>query len=141
MREDAAVTWTDRDDEVESLEALEEDAKRDDRGSAESGEEAAGGGLAYSPPERAPVRPGGTHEAIATGFDVPNEELLEDVLSALAGNPATEHLDLRVTVADGAVTLRGRVAGAADAEEAVGTVLSVSGVRRVEDELDTRAFG
>lgn len=130
-----------RDDHVESLEALDEEARSEDRGTAESAEQAAEDGLVYSPPEQPPVEPGGSHDAVAVGLDVPNEDLLQDVLEALAANPATEHLGVRVRVAGGTVTLRGRVTSAADAEEVVGTVLGVSGVDDVEDDLVVGEYG
>lgn len=128
---------TERDDnQIDSLEALDEEARLQDRGTADSAEEAAAEGLAYSPPEQAPVVPGGAADAQAADLQVPDAVLLEDVLVALADNPATENLGLRARVSDGTVTLRGYVPASADAEEACATVLSVSGVDAVEDELD-----
>lgn len=124
------------DEEPEITESLEENLLRDERlDLTEDVLESVEQGLPYVPPHEPPVLPGGRDDARVAQAGVDGEELMDDILDALAANPATADLKLEVEVHGGHVVLTGEVDDPADAEAAVGTVLAVAGVDEVTDRI------
>jgi hypothetical protein len=126
----------------ERVEALQTERLPDDDGVDDTADdylEAIEDGLPYSPPETAPVLPGGEDDAFMATELTDGATLILDVLEALDANPATTNLQLQVELRGDVVVLRGRVRDAADAEGAVGTALSVPGIEDVVDEIELEA--
>ena len=67
-----------------------------------------------------------------------DEALREAVRRGLREDATTTTLDLRITVRDGVVRLRGTVADLADAENAEAVAAEVAGVVEVIEELDVQ---
>jgi hypothetical protein len=120
--------------------SLDEQLRRQDEAEVtEDDIEATAEGLAYRPPDTAPVLPGGDDNAVMVEGDVDSTQLAGDIQDALAGNRATSGLTLSVRVRGNIAHLYGAVAEAADAEEAVSTVLAVPGIDQVEDHIELMA--
>jgi osmotically-inducible protein OsmY len=68
--------------------------------------------------------------------DRPDDELRNDVLIALARDPATDSWEINVESEDGTVTLRGSVDSWAERELAARVVKGVAGVKSLENDIE-----
>jgi hypothetical protein len=134
-----AQEWGDIDDNDPSPSIEARIEREDEEGIGDTWMEAVEDGATYIPPEAPPVQPGGEDDAYMQVGDVPSAELLRDVLEALASNPNTSDLRLRIRVRRGIVTLGGPAPDALTAESAVSTVLAVEGVEDVIDRIEVAA--
>lgn len=73
-----------------------------------------------------------------TGKDVPDDELVDEVRTALLYDPVTESYEMKVNASDGTVTLTGTVGSWAERRIAERVAASVSGVEAVVNEIEVR---
>jgi osmotically-inducible protein OsmY len=76
--------------------------------------------------------------AVVPSEDIRDEEIAEDIVSALARNAAARAEDIHVEVADGVVTLSGFAPDWSSHKETVETAVFTGGVKDVRDEIIVR---